>query len=142
MSAAASTIVDVVDATPEVLLGALLDFDSYPQWQANVLGCTVLERDEQGRGSVIQIRVDGKVKQLNVIIEVVHHENGISCKYLRGDVKDYTASYLFEPQGAQTRVTYSIAVDPGFPLPAAIKKLLVTRSTKETLDSLKKRVCA
>ncbi|MCX6400054.1 MAG: SRPBCC family protein [Propionibacteriales bacterium] len=140
MSAATGTIVDVFNTTPEALIEALLDFDSYPQWQRNVLGCTVLERDEEGRGKVLQLHVDGKVKQLNVVIEVVHRPDGLSCRYLRGDVKDYSATYVFEPQGARTKVTYTITVDPGFPLPGAVKKLLVSRSTKETLDYLKKRV--
>lgn len=98
--------------------------------------------DEQGRGSLIELRVDAKVRKLRVVVRALYDDPArISCEYVSGDVKDYRACYSFAPRDdGTTFVTYDIAVEPGFPLSAALKKLIADRSVKDTVRSLKKRV--
>ncbi|MGA4791355.1 type II toxin-antitoxin system RatA family toxin [Nocardia sp. AB354] len=133
---------DLIEAAPRDIIDALLDFESYPQWQAGVLGTKVLERDEQGRGSLIELRVDAKVRKLRVVVRARYDEpDSIRCEYVGGDVKDYRACYSFDPRAhGTTFVTYDIAVELGFPLPAALKKLIADRSAKDAVRCLKARV--
>ncbi|MBF6150063.1 type II toxin-antitoxin system RatA family toxin [Nocardia nova] len=133
---------DLIEATPRDIIDALLDFETYPQWQAGVLDTNVLERDEQGRGSLIELRVDAKVRKLRVVVRARYDEpDSVRCEYVGGDVKDYRACYSFAPRAhGTTFVTYEIAVEPGFPLPAALTKLIADRSVKDTVRALKTRV--
>lgn len=134
--------IEVVNATQTEIVNALLHYESYPEWQAGVLGTDVLERDDQGRGSLIAMRVDAKVRQLRVVVRVSYDDpHTIRCEYVTGDVKDYRARYSFAARDdGTTSVTYEVAVEPGFPLPATLKKMLTDRAVTDTLDSLKKRV--
>ena len=45
-----------IAATPERCFAVVTDFERYPQWVADVKEVHVLERDEQGRGTVVSFR--------------------------------------------------------------------------------------
>ena len=45
-----------IDATPAELLGVLLDFPRYPDWAADIKDVEVLERDDEGRGTLVAYR--------------------------------------------------------------------------------------
>src|SRR5512140_3370964 len=104
---------DVVKATPKQIIETLLEFESYPQWQAGVLETTVLERDEQGRGSLVEMYVDAKIRKVRFTVRYFYDEpDGLGWDYVSGDLKDNQGRYTFVPQDdGTTRVTCDIVFE-------------------------------
>jgi uncharacterized protein YndB with AHSA1/START domain len=46
-------LTDTIAAPADKVIAALTDFETFPEWQAAVLECEVLERDDEGRGSLV-----------------------------------------------------------------------------------------
>ena len=133
---------DVVNATPKEIYQALLDFESYPEWQAGVLETTVLERDEQGRGSLIEMYVDAKIRKVRFVVRYHFDEpNGLGWEYVSGDLKDNQGRYTFVPQeDGSTEATCDITFEIGFFVPGPMKNLIKDQSLKNSMRDLKKRV--
>src|SRR4029078_7092509 len=53
-----------IAAAPQRCYDALADFERLPEWQGAVRSAEVLERDAQGRGTVVAYEVDAKVKRV------------------------------------------------------------------------------
>lgn len=133
---------DVVRATPKEIVETLLDFESYPQWQAGVLETTVLERDEQGRGSLIEMHVDAKIRKVRFTVRYSYDEpHGLGWDYVSGDLKDNQGRYTFvELEDGTTQVTCDIVFEIGFFVPGPMKNLIKDQSLKNSMRDLKKRV--
>lgn len=75
----------LVDATPQRCFDALLDFESYPDWQAAVKGCEVLSRDGDGRGRRVAFDIDAKVKTVSYTLDYSYEEpHLLSWQYVGG----------------------------------------------------------
>ncbi|HEY5493662.1 MAG TPA: SRPBCC family protein, partial [Candidatus Anoxymicrobiaceae bacterium] len=51
----------VVNATPDEIMEALLDFESYPDWMSGVISTEVVKRDKKKRGTQIRFVIDAMV---------------------------------------------------------------------------------
>ncbi|MEO6885647.1 MAG: SRPBCC family protein [Jatrophihabitantaceae bacterium] len=133
----------VVNASKDDIVAALLDFDSYTDWQSGMLECTVKERDEQGRGSVVELYVDAKVKKIRYLTKYYYDlDNGIlGWEYVSGDLKECTGRYELTAQDdGTTNVSVNIDTEIGFFVPGPMKKLIRDQSLKNSMRDLKKRV--
>ncbi|TAM84506.1 MAG: hypothetical protein EPN43_12435 [Jatrophihabitans sp.] len=133
---------DVVNAAREDVIAALLDFDSYTDWQAGMLECTVKERDAEGRGSLVEIYVDAKVKKIRYTVRY-HYDlpDSLGWDYVGGDLKECRGTYTFaEKDPATTQVSIDIETEIGFFVPGPMKKLIRDQSLKNSMRDLKKRV--
>jgi ribosome-associated toxin RatA of RatAB toxin-antitoxin module len=133
---------DVVKATPKEIFEALLDFESYPEWQAGVLETKVLERDEQGRGSLIEMYVDAKIRKVRFTVRYHYDEPaGLGWDFVSGDLKDNQGRYTFVPvDDDTTETTCDIEFEIGFYVPGPMKNLIKDQSLKNSMRDLKKRV--
>src|SRR3954453_18449223 len=61
-----------IDATPERCFEVLTDYERLPEWQGAVRSARVLERDEQGRGAVVEYVVDARVKTVRYRLKQVY----------------------------------------------------------------------
>ena len=93
---------------------AILDFESYPEWQSAVRDVEVLERDGEGRGSVVETVIDARVRSVRYVLRY-HYEpfTRVWWDYVEGDVKHVEGEYVFEERDGATLATYRLAVDPG-----------------------------
>lgn len=133
---------DVVQAPPDKIIEALTDFESFPEWQAAVLECEVLDRDDEGRGSRVRMKVDAKVKKVEYIVKY-HYDlpNGLGWEQESGDLKENTGEYTFTANDdGSTQVSVDIVAEVGFFVPGPMKKLIREQSLKNSLRELKKRV--
>lgn len=133
----------VVHASKDDILAAMLDFDSYTQWQSGMLECTVKERDEQGRGSLVELYVDAKVKKIRYLTRYYYDlDNGVfGWEYVSGDLKECTGRYELTAQDdGTTNVSVNIDTEIGFFVPGPMKKLIRDQSLKNSMRDLKKRV--
>jgi uncharacterized membrane protein len=144
MSDDSTGLTDVVAAPVDKIIGALTDFESFPEWQGAVLECEVLERDDEGRGSLIRMKVDAKVRKVDYIVKYSYDlPHGLSWEQVSGDLKENTGKYTFAPrEDGSTDVTVDIVAEVGFFVPGPMKKLIREQSLKNSLRELKKRVGA
>jgi ribosome-associated toxin RatA of RatAB toxin-antitoxin module len=133
---------DVIQATPKEIFEALLDFESYPQWQAGVLEAKVLEHDEQGRGSLVEMYVDAKIRKVRFTVRYHYDEpDGLSWDYVSGDLKDNQGRYTFVTRDdGSTEASCDIVFEIGFFVPGPMKNLIKDQSLKNSMRDLKKRV--
>jgi ribosome-associated toxin RatA of RatAB toxin-antitoxin module len=131
----------VVDARPEIVFGAITDYDSIPDWQSAVAATSVLERDADGRGSKVEFVIDLKIKKLRYINAYSYDPpHSIEVHMVEGDLKASDSKYRFEDLGdGRTRVWHETAVDPGMFVPGPIKKMLTEQTLRENLKELKAR---
>ena len=132
----------VVEGSPQECFDALVDYDSFPEWQRAVKAVDVLTRDRDGRGEEVAFEIDAKVKTVRYTLRYSYEEpHRISWDYVEGDVKDVDGEMLLEDQGdGTTLATYSLALDAGVWLPGRLAKVLNEQVMKGSVEDLKTRV--
>jgi len=108
-----------------------------------VLGQIAEERDEQGRGSLVEFYVDAKIKKIRYLTRYFYDlDNGrFGWDYVSGDLKECTGRYDLVPQDdGSTAVTVNIETEIGFFVPGPMKKLIRDQSLKNSMRDLRKRV--
>ena len=134
---------EIIPAAQGDIVKALLDFESYPQWQTGVVETTVKERDDQGRGTLVTIHVDVKIRQIRYTTRYFYDlEHGrMGFDLVEGDLKECSGRYRFVPQtDGRTRVTLDITTEVGFFLPGPVKKLIKDQALKNSMRDLRRRV--
>ena len=126
---------------PERCFDALLDYESFPDWQRAVKAVEVLSRDEAGRGREVEFRIDAKVKQVRYVLRYSYEPPGwIGWEYVEGDVKDVGGEFLLEEDGGGTFATYRLTLDAGVWMPGPVRKVLSDQVMKGAVEDLKRRV--
>jgi uncharacterized membrane protein len=132
----------VVEGTPQQCFDALLDYESFPEWQRAVKSVEVEKRDRSGRGRDVAFEIDAKVKTIRYRLRYSYEPpHQIAWEYLGGDVKDVSGAMTLEDRGdATTLATYSLALDAGVWLPGPVRKILTDQVMKGSVEDLKRRV--
>jgi ribosome-associated toxin RatA of RatAB toxin-antitoxin module len=126
-----------IDATPQACFDALTAYERLPEWQGAVREARVLERDDQGRGTVVEYEVDALVKTVRYRLRQIYDEPGrLGSEYLGGDFRDFAGEWRFEPlPGGRTRAELDLRIDPGRlvlkPLRAAIGDAVLRRALRD-----------
>jgi ribosome-associated toxin RatA of RatAB toxin-antitoxin module len=132
-----------IAASPDDCYAALIDFDHLPDWQGAVREARVLERDAEGRGSVVEYVVDAKVKTVRYRLRQVHDPPGrLGCEYLGGDFRDFSGEWRFRPQdgGSSTRVELDLHIDPGRFVPGPLRGAIADAVMRRALRDLKRHL--
>ena len=135
-------LTEVVNAPADKIIDALTDFETFPDWQAAVLECEVLERDDEGRGSLVRMKVDAKIRKVDYVVRYRYDlPKSLGWEQESGDLKENTGQYTFAPRDdGTTEVTVDIVAEVGFFVPGPMKKLIRDQSLKNSIRELKKRV--
>lgn len=131
-----------IDATAEEIFEVVTDFETYPDWNANIKAVEVKETDDEGYATKVWYKIDAKVRTVTYTLEYDYSDapEAFSWTLLDGDVKQLDGSYRFDEFDDVTEVTYELAIDPGFPMPGFLKKQAEKQIMKGALEDLKKRV--
>jgi ribosome-associated toxin RatA of RatAB toxin-antitoxin module len=131
-----------VAARPEACYRALADFEHLPDWQGAVREARVLERDAEGRGSVVEYVVDAKLRTVRYTLRQVHDPpRRLGCEYLRGDFRDFSGEWRFEPAGSgSTRVELDLHIDPGRFVPGPLRGAIADAVMRRALSDLKRHL--
>ena len=132
----------MIEASPRQCFDALVDYESFPDWQRAVRGCEVLTRDREGRGKHVAFEIDAKVRPVSYTLDYSYEEpHLISWRYVEGDVRDVDGEFVFEDLGdGKTLATYALRLDPGLPLPGRLITLLSEQVMQGSMEDLKHRV--
>ena len=117
------------------------DIGQAPQWQRGLERVDVVERDEQGRALVCDTVTDAKITKVRCRIRV-SYEPPHRLAFTRvesDDVDEMQGSWELKElrDGAGTRATYTLGVDPGpvgfmaRPLERALRPLVVGGRAQE-----------
>jgi Polyketide cyclase / dehydrase and lipid transport len=136
-----------IDAAPDACFDAIVDFETYPEWQDAVMSAAVLDRYDDGLGRRVQLRVDAKFREVVYTLHYHYDRPGrLWWEFVEGDGVSYIdGEYVFEPLdgGERSRATYRLGVDPGVPVPGFIFRKLndgvMRRSIEETKAEAERR---
>jgi len=128
-----------IAATPQQCYDALTDFERLPEWQGAVRSIQVLERDEQGRGTVVQYDVDATVKRVRYRLRQVHEPpHRLGSEYLEGDFRDFSGEWRFVGLGdSRTRAELELRIDPGRFVPGPLRGAISDAVMRRALRDLK-----
>jgi ribosome-associated toxin RatA of RatAB toxin-antitoxin module len=131
-----------IDAPPQACFDALIDYESLPRWQGTVREVRVLERDERGRGSVVEYVVDARVKTVRYTLRQIYDEpRRVGSEYLGGDFRDFAGEWRFEEAGpGRTRAELDLRIDPGRFVPSIVRSAISDAVMRRALSDLKSYV--
>ncbi len=134
----------VIGADVAEVLAVIADFDAYPQWVGATRAVSVLERDDQGRGTRVRFEVDAGVLADVYVLDYVWtpEGTGVSWRLQSSELqRDQQGSYVLEQQvPGSTKVTYVLTVDLKIPMISQLKRRAEKAITESALSDLKKRV--
>jgi ribosome-associated toxin RatA of RatAB toxin-antitoxin module len=131
-----------VDASAETLFAIVTDLESYPEWLTDVKEVEILGHDADGLPTASTMRVDVTIKEVTYTLDYADDapHRGAWTSRPGGDVKLIEGSYEFAVnEDGGTTVTYSLAMDPGFPVPGFLLKRAAKHVTAQALTGLKSR---
>jgi uncharacterized membrane protein len=104
-----------IDAPIQRVFDIAADIENAPAWQGSLKDIEVLERDADGRASLVDTVNDAKVKTVkNKLSFTYNSPTEIRWRQEKGDVKSLVGWWAFEDLGGdRTRATYALEVDPG-----------------------------
>jgi hypothetical protein len=135
-----------IEATVDDVWRIVADVLASPEWQGGVVAMTALERDAEGRPTLVEVENDIKVRHVKTRVRFRYEPPTVlSWTQEKGDLKSVTGFWRLEPIGdGRTRATYELDADPGRvlgmvirgPVESAVRAALVNARPGE----LKERV--
>jgi uncharacterized membrane protein len=131
-----------IAAAPQACFDALLEYETFPDWQSAVKWVEVVSRDPDGRGREVHFEIDAKVRTIRYELEYSYEPpHRIAWRYLGGDIRSVDGEYIFEDRGdGSTLATYSLALDPGVWLPDRLARVISQQVMKASVEELRDRV--
>jgi ribosome-associated toxin RatA of RatAB toxin-antitoxin module len=128
----------LIDAPIETVFGIITDYEKYPEFLSEVKAIRVSQRLEGE--AVVQHEVN-VLKTIRYTLKLKEEKpRRVSWSLIEGELmRENRGSWLLEPEGKQTRATYSIEMTLGPLVPKAIVNALVDSSLPKMLESFKKR---
>jgi uncharacterized membrane protein len=104
-----------IDAPVQRCFDIAADIENAPAWQGSLREVEVLERDGEGRPTLVNTTNDAKVKTVSTRLRFSYDPPGtIRWVQEKGDVKSLDGWWTLEDLGGdRTRATYALEVDPG-----------------------------
>jgi len=133
----------VINAAPEAIMDVIADFDAYPKWAMAVKQAEVITPGRDGRAERVRFKLDAGVVKDEYELAYVWSEDGLAVRWelVKGQMqKAQHGSYVLEPAGASTKVTYSLTVELAIPMIKLIKRQAERVILDTALKGLKRQV--
>ena len=135
----------IVDASPSRCFEVAADVESYDEWTADLKSAAVVERDEDGRPSLVTFRAAAMGRSTTYSLRYDHSESPRRLSWVQeaGDItRRLDGWYRFDPidlEPDRCEVTYHLEVDVIVPLPGFVKRRAEGRIIHTALDDLQRR---
>jgi ribosome-associated toxin RatA of RatAB toxin-antitoxin module len=128
----------IIEASAQACFDALTDFERLHEWQGAVRRARVLERDANGRGTIVEYEVDARFKTVRYRLRQIYDEpRRLASEYLGGDFRDFGGEWRFEPTGdGRTRVELDLRIDPGRFVPSLLRNAIADAVMRRALSDL------
>jgi uncharacterized protein YndB with AHSA1/START domain len=124
-----------IDEPVDEVWAVVEDVLTAPDWQGGLVAMSALERDADGRPTLVETENDIKVRHVKTRVRFRYEPpTRLSWTQEKGDLKSVEGSWTLEDLGdGRTRATYTLDSDPGRvlgmlirgPVEAAIRAMLV-----------------
>ncbi len=132
-----------VSASPAHCFAVAADIERYPEWAEDIKQVTVHERDAEGRPGLVTFRAAafGRSTTYTLAYDYSGAPVSLAWRLTQGDITTkLDGSYVFEPSGTGTELTYHLEVEIRVPIPGFIKMRAQSRIMSTALRDLKARV--
>ena len=104
-----------IDAPLDQVYAIAADLDTAPEWQGSLKEVDVLERDGEGRATLVDTHNDAKVRSVKTRVAFSYpSQTRMEWEQVKGELKSLRGWWDFEDLGdGRTRATYALEVDPG-----------------------------
>jgi carbon monoxide dehydrogenase subunit G len=104
-----------IDAPLDEVWAVVEDVLSAPDWQGGLDAMTALERDTDGRPSLVETENELKIRRIRARVRFRYEgPRRLAWTQEQGDMKSVEGSWELEDLGGgRTRATYTMDVDPG-----------------------------
>lgn len=104
-----------IEAPIDAVWGVVEDVLIAPDWQGGLVAITPLERDADGRPTLVESESDVKVRRVKTRVRFSYEPpTRLSWTQEKGDLKSVEGSWsLDDLGGGRTRATYTLDSDPG-----------------------------
>lgn len=104
-----------IDAPLERVWEVVADVESAPDWQGGMKDLEALDRDAEGRPSLVETEADAKVTTVKTRVRFAYDPpTRLSWTQEKGDMKSLVGSWELEDLGdGRTRATYALEADTG-----------------------------
>jgi uncharacterized protein YndB with AHSA1/START domain len=130
-----------IEAPIETCFEAIVDYESFPEWQRAVVDTEVLDRHDDGLGKRVNLLVDAKVRKVDYTLDYRYQRPTlIEWDFVEGNgINDADGSYTFEELGdGRTRATYRFGLEVGIPLPGPVARRAHKQTLKGSVEDLKR----
>jgi carbon monoxide dehydrogenase subunit G len=131
-----------VNADKAAVMAVIAGFEAYPEWATMIRAATVDETGPDGRGTTVSFVLDaGVLKDEYTLAYDWQGDDRVDWHLVKGKaLKSQEGSYVLEPAGGGTLVTYRLAVDLNIPMLGMFKRKAEKVIIDTALKGLKKRV--
>lgn len=133
----------VINADPQAIMEVIADFSAYPQWALAVKKAEVLVPGTGNRAERVRFLLDAGLVKDEYVLDYTWSADGtaVSWELVEGQMqKAQHGSYVLEPNGVATKVTYRLTVELAIPLIGVIKRKAEKVIMDTALKELKRRV--
>ena len=125
-----------IAASRERCFAIAADLDHLPEWHGAMTGVEVLQRDADGRGTLVESELDASVTRVHMRLRFSYDEPaGLSWTRESGDLRSLEGSWRFEERGDKlTLATYKLEIGVGRRL--AILVRTVRGPVRDRVESL------
>jgi len=133
-----------IDASPEVVLAVISDYEAYPKWAEGIKKAEVKKKDSKGRPAEVTFEVSqmGVGATYTLAYRYKAKVGGVSwtTTSASGAVKDIKGEYVLEASSGGTKVTYRTTIELAIPMMGLMKRRAEKMIIGTALGGLKKRV--
>jgi carbon monoxide dehydrogenase subunit G len=133
----------VIDAEPTAIMDVIADFSGYPEWAVAVKKAEVIAPGSNGRAEQVRFLLDAGVVKDEYVLAYDWSADGLMVSWvlIEGQMqKAQHGSYVLEPAGESTKVTYSLTVELAIPMIGMFKRKAERVIMDIALKELKRRV--
>jgi hypothetical protein len=133
----------VINSDPKAIMDVIADFSAYPQWALAVKKAEVILPGVDDRAERVRFLLDAGLIKDEYVLDYIWSTDGltVSWELVEGQMqKAQHGSYVLEPIGAATKVTYSLSVDLAIPMIGMIRREAEKVIMDTALRELKRRV--
>ncbi len=133
----------IIAAPPERVMEVIADFPAYPEWAGQVKSVEVLDSDGAGRAEQVRFTMDAGPIKDSYTLDYTWAPDGrsVSWTLVKGQIqRAQNGSYVLAGSGAETTVTYSLAVDLNIPMIGMLRRKAEKVIIDTALKGLKRRV--
>ncbi|HEX5822714.1 MAG TPA: SRPBCC family protein [Solirubrobacterales bacterium] len=130
-----------IEAPIETCFAAIIDYETFPNWQGAVVDTEVLDWDSKGRGKRVRLFIDAKVRKVDYTLDYSYEApTRIEWDFVEGNgINGADGHYLFEElDAARTRATYKLGLEVGIPLPGPVARRAHKTTLKGSVEDLKR----